>query len=122
MDSLGWTIIVTSDEEIGSPVSKKYFKELSKDHQYGMIFEPALEKGEMVSSRAGSINFVLSSSGTGGHAGRKSVGSINAITELTNVLQTIDKECPNSCLFNVGEIMGGSGANIVAKVRMPIVI
>jgi glutamate carboxypeptidase len=54
---IGWTILLNSDEEISSPGSTPLFSQLAKGHQFGMIFEPALHDGMVVSSRKGSVNY-----------------------------------------------------------------
>ncbi len=52
--NFGWTIIINSDEEIGSPRSSQLFESEAKKHRFGLGFEPALEDGSLASTRKGS--------------------------------------------------------------------
>ena len=42
---IGWTVIITTDEEIGSPESKYILEQEAKQHTFSLVFEPPLENG-----------------------------------------------------------------------------
>lgn len=110
-----WTLIINSDEEIGSPFSKDVLKLEASRHDFGFIFEPSLPNGNIVSSRKGSYNGQLSSKGKSAHAGRSIQDGINAITPLCNAITQISTFLnKNTTLsYNLGTISGGTAINQV---------
>jgi glutamate carboxypeptidase len=112
---LGWTVLINSDEEIGSPGSDRLFKQYAKYCDVGLIFEPSFPDGSFVNSRKGSANFTVVARGRSAHAGRDFYNGRNAIQALarfvTIVEQFTDKE--KGITLNVGAIEGGGPVNIV---------
>ncbi|SCA59104.1 hypothetical protein AB751O23_DG_00030, partial [Chlamydiales bacterium SCGC AB-751-O23] len=78
-NSIGWEVLFNPDEEIGSPGSSSLIKEKAAKHQLGLVFEPCLENGSLVSNRKGSLNFSILCEGLAAHAGRHFNEGINAI-------------------------------------------
>ncbi|MBX9691454.1 MAG: M20/M25/M40 family metallo-hydrolase, partial [Cyanobacteria bacterium] len=58
-DSLGWEVLITPDEEIGSPGSGPLYREAARRHDCALIFEPAFSDGAFVNERKGSSNFTI---------------------------------------------------------------
>ncbi len=41
----GWTLLLTPDEEVGSPSSADLWTSLAAEHDFGLLFEPAMPSG-----------------------------------------------------------------------------
>lgn len=117
---IGWQVLITPDEEIGSIFSKPLHLELSKHHHFGMIFEPTFPDGAVVSSRKGSMNFSIKSKGIAAHAGRDFHSGKNAIIPLIKLLVKIEKfnSFSKDVTFNLGKIEGGGPSNIVPDIAL----
>lgn len=114
-DNVGWQVLITPDEEIGSMSSLPLHLECAKKHHFGMIFEPTFSDGAHASSRKGSINFSLISRGKSTHAGRDFHLGKNAIVPLMRVLLEIYalNNTDSKVTINIGKIQGGNSANVV---------
>lgn len=113
-ENLGWTILLVPDEEIGSMGSFKLTQNLAKNHHIGLVFEPALPDGNLVSSRPGSIVIRLMATGKAAHAGRELEKGINAITALSHLITHINTHKHRfDGNFNIGVIKGGTAVNQV---------
>ena len=112
---VGWTTIINADEEIGSPRSSPLLLDHAKHHNIGLIFEPTLPNGNLVSQRKGSSNITLISHGISAHAGRHFFKGTNAITQLTHLIQKWTSYFPNTPhrIINIGQIHGGTATNQV---------
>jgi glutamate carboxypeptidase len=69
-ETIGWEILLTPDEEIGSPGSITLYEEGAKRNDVGLIFEPSFSDGSFVIERKGSVNFTVVVHGKSAHAGR----------------------------------------------------
>lgn len=114
-ERLGWQVLITSDEEIGSPNSSTLFPAIASKHTRCLIFEPTLPDGALVSHRKGSANFTATAQGKSAHAGRDFFQGDNSIQKLARYLVEIDKlsDKTTEVTVNVGKIWGGEGANTV---------
>lgn len=113
-DRLGWEVILTPDEEMGSPSSAEMLVAAAPRHQVGLIFEPALPDGSLVSGRLGSGNFLVRVEGRAAHAGRdfeSGRSAVVALAELVLALHELNNE--SGIISNVGRITGGGPLNIV---------
>ncbi|HWL09736.1 MAG TPA: hydrolase [Planctomicrobium sp.] len=112
---LGWEVIVNSDEEIGSPGSTPLFANAAKSAQIGLLFEPSLPHGGLISSRKGSGNFSIVAQGQSAHAGRDFHLGRNAVVAaaaVTGELHKLNGRWPEMTL-NVARIDGGGPSNMV---------
>ncbi|MDB4474407.1 hydrolase [Opitutaceae bacterium] len=112
---IGWTILITPDEEIGSIYSAAVIEAEAPKHQLGLVFEPARESGAMVRSRAATSIFNIEVHGREAHAGRNPEDGRNAVTALAQLCLEIDalpSTIPDT-LVNVGNFTGGGTVNIV---------
>ncbi len=112
---LGWQVIINPDEEIGSPGSGSLLRSLAQQADLGLLFEPSLPDGSMVSWRKGSGNFVFVVRGKAAHSGRAFHDGRNAIVALCQLLNQVNElngRDPDITL-NVGRISGGGALNIV---------
>ena len=112
---LGCSILINSDEEIGSPTSRQLFVDLAKRHQAAIVLEPARPNGECVVGRKGVGHFRLEVFGRQAHAGSQPELGINAIWELAHkvcALQSLN-DPGHGTTVNVGVVRGGERPNVV---------
>ncbi len=111
----GWTLFFNPDEEIGSPSSHSTWTQLAKTHHVGLLFEPALPDGALVSERKGSGNFSIVVRGRSAHAGRDFFEGRNAIALASQLVQELDglNRQFDGVTVNVGRIVGGGAVNVV---------
>lgn len=113
--TLGWEVLITPDEEVGSMGSNPLFIAAAKQCHAGLVFEPAFADGAIVSSRKGSWNLALVARGKSAHAGRDFSKGRNAIVAIANAIvkiyALIDQE--KGITVNPGYISGGGPVNIV---------
>ncbi len=112
---IGWEVLINPDEEIGSPGSDALLKEAAARNDLGLIYEPALADGTLVSARKGSGNFTAVIHGRAAHVGRAFQDGRNAViaaAELAQDLSRLTGGCPG-VLCNVGKIEGGGPVNMV---------
>jgi glutamate carboxypeptidase len=113
--NFGWTIIINSDEEIGSPISSKVFAAEAKKHRFGFGFEPALEDGSLASTRKGSGTFTFKAHGKAAHSGRNPTAGRNALVPLAQFIlacQRLNDERP-TVFLNPAIVSGGDATNVV---------
>ncbi|MES1202962.1 MAG: hydrolase [Pseudomonadota bacterium] len=112
---VGYEVLLSPDEEIGSPASAALLAELGKRAQLGMTYEPAMAEGALVSSRKGSGNFSLVLRGQAAHVGRAFTDGRSAViaaAEAAVMLNELNGQ-HEGVTFNVGAIDGGGPNNIV---------
>lgn len=112
---VGWQALLTPDEEIGSHGTKPLFAQAAKEHDLGLIFEPARPNGALVRSRMGIGGGVVTCRGRAAHAAKIPNDGRNAIVALAEFLvgaSRIPDEMPG-VLLTVGNIRGGGPATNV---------
>jgi len=117
-DGIGWTVVVTPDEEIGSTSSKPLLEKLAKQSSLGLVFEPATSTGAMVFARSASVNIVLSIRGKSAHAGRDFFEGKSALITACKLTQELDALNDSDVIVNIGELHSGSGFNIVSDLAI----
>jgi len=117
---LGWEVLINADEELGSHGSRATIANLASRSEVGLVYEPALADGTMVSSRKGSGNFSLVVRGKAAHAGREFNLGRNAIAQLASGMQALHRlnEQRDSIICNLGTITGGTVVNSVADLAI----
>jgi len=112
---IGWTVLITPDEELGSPGSSPLLLEEAKRHHLALVFEPALADGSLVSARNGSINYLITVRGKSAHAGRDFDKGKNALTSVARLAIGADSltDRTEGITVNVGYLVGGGALNIV---------
>ncbi len=114
-DQIGWTVLLTPDEETGSGVSAALLQQTAQSHHLGLVFEPSRENGAMVRSRAATAVFTAELRGRAAHAGSNPNEGRNAITALAEFCLAVEKlpaSLPHT-LVNIGNFRGGGAVNIV---------
>jgi glutamate carboxypeptidase len=112
---IGYDVLVSPDEEIGSLGSGPVLMDLGAKAQVGMTYEPALADGSLAGARKGSGNFSLRCRGRAAHAGREHHLGRNAIVaaaEFARGLDLLNGQRPD-ITFNVSRIDGGGAPNVV---------
>ncbi len=110
-------LLINSDEEIGSPESTTFVKKLSRMAHRALVLEPPLGlDGKLKTGRKGGKRFVITITGKAAHAGLDPEKGLNAIVEMTHVIQELFKlnDPERGISANVGMIEGGISPNIVA--------
>jgi glutamate carboxypeptidase len=114
---VGYEVLLSPDEEIGSPASTPLLAELGARAHFGMTYEPALASGALVDARKGSGNYSLVFKGRAAHVGRAFADGRSAIiaaAEAAVGLNQINGQREGVTL-NVGAIDGGGPSNIVPE-------
>ncbi len=115
LSNLNLTIVLTPDEEIGSPATIDLWKKIAGAFDFAMLYEPSLADGALVSERKGTGTFILVVRGKSAHAGRNFHEGRNAIAHACKIalaLDALNGLRPNVTI-NVGRLRGGDAVNVV---------
>ena len=110
-------VFVNSDEEQGSPTSRRHLRRLAPCADRAFVLEPALGlDGKLKTARKGGGRFVVRIQGKSAHAGLDPESGESAILALSHVVQRLhDLNDPDAGIsVNVGKIDGGTQPNVVA--------
>lgn len=113
---VGWTVLLSPDEEIGSPASAPLLAELGARGHVGLTYEPAMPDGSLAGARKGSGNYHLIVAGKAAHAGRAFDEGANAVAGaaiLAARLHALNGQ-REGVTVNVARIAGGGPLNVVA--------
>lgn len=110
-------VFVNSDEETGSPESRRWVARLARRVCRAYILEPSMGiRGRVKTRRKGVGHFTLRVQGRPAHAGLEPQEGASAIVALSELIQRLhglnDRE--RGVTVNVGVVEGGSRANVVA--------
>ncbi|KQS55731.1 acetylornithine deacetylase [Brevundimonas sp. Leaf363] len=113
---VGWTVLLSPDEEIGSPASAPLLAELGARGHVGLTYEPALSDGTLAGARKGSGNFHLIVTGKAAHAGRAFDEGRNAVAGAAIIAAALHalNGRREGVTVNVAKISGGGALNVVA--------
>lgn len=115
LDGKSLSILLNSDEEMGSLSSRKYVEEQSLLHDYGLVYESS-GSNDLVRTRKGlgQARFVVR--GVAAHAGAAHERGRSAIKELAYKIVEIEKltDYESGVTVNVGVISGGEARNTIA--------
>ena len=109
------TLILTPDEEIGSPASLPMWRSIARDFRGAFLFEPTLADGSLVQARKGTGTFAFVVRGKAAHAVRNFHEGRNAIIQACKIAADCDRlngQRP-TVTVNVGRIRGGNAVNVV---------
>ncbi|NBB50363.1 hydrolase [Rhizobium sp. CRIBSB] len=115
-EHVGWTVLLSPDEEIGSPASAPLLAGLGARGHIGMTYEPALADGTLAGARKGSGNYHLIVTGKAAHAGRAFHEGANAVAGAAIIaarLHDLNGQ-REGVTVNVAKISGGGALNVVA--------
>lgn len=119
-EQLGFTALLSPDEETGSLASAPLLAELGASGHVGMTYEPAFADGTIVSARKGSGNFHVRVSGRAAHAGRDFASGRNAILAAARIAQALGalNGQREGVTVNVARIDGGAPLNMVPDIAV----
>ncbi|MFQ5570599.1 MAG: M20 family metallopeptidase [Rhodothermales bacterium] len=110
-------ILFTSDEEIGSPESRRHIERLARVVDRALVPEPSLGlSGKIKTARKGIGEYEVVIKGKPAHAGLEPEKGASAILELSYVVQKLFalNDHPKGISVNVGTVEGGISSNIIA--------
>ena len=114
-DRVGWEVLISPDEELGSPHSTPTLQDAARRHHLGMVYESSLPDGNLVRARmgVGAVRYVVR--GRAAHVGRDFEAGRNAIDALSEIiLKASDlNRSMEGVIVNVGRIEGGGPINVV---------
>jgi glutamate carboxypeptidase len=114
-DKLGYTVILTPDEETGNFASDSFLRAAATQAHIGLTFEPAMEDGALAGARKGSGIWDIVFSGRSAHAGREPEKGRSAVWAACEMALKVEAlmGVRDGVVFNVGSVDGGSAVNIV---------
>ena len=112
--SVGYDVMVNSDEETGSLSSAPLIARLARGKAAALTYEPAaLPDGTLAHSRGGSGNFSLVVTGRSAHAGRNPQEGRNAVVAAAALAISLKAMEHGELSVNPARIEGGSANNVV---------
>ncbi len=115
-------IVVSADEEVGSPTSREVLLDAAQGIEAALGFESPHPDGALKMGRLGSTRVRLSVVGLEAHAALDPEKGVSAIDELVDQLLAVRRLVASSndrgdgtVLLNVGAITGGGRANVVSS-------
>ena len=110
-------VLVNSDEETGSPESKRTVVRLARLAARAFVLEPAFgPQGKLKTARKAVGQFEIVIRGRAAHAGLNPTEGVSAVLELSHQIQKLFalNDPASGISVNVGTIDGGVRANVVA--------
>lgn len=111
--TLGYDVLINSDEETGSLSSAPLIAELAKGKLAALTYEPALPGGQMARARPGSGNYAVVIHGRSAHAGRNPEEGRNAIVAAGDLAVRLAAMRRPGLSVNPAKIEGGAPNNTV---------
>jgi glutamate carboxypeptidase len=110
------TVLLVSDEEVGSDSSLAITESLAKRAAAVLVLEPSYGfQGAVKTARKGVGEYLVKVTGKASHAGLDFDKGVNAILELARQIQRVSSftEIKKGLTVNVGIVSGGSRTNVV---------
>lgn len=112
--SVGYDVLINSDEETGSLSSAPLIAELAQGKAAALTYEPsALPDGTLAGERPGSGNYSAMIKGRSAHAGRNPQDGRNAILAAADLALRLKSLEEPGLSVNPARIDGGSANNVV---------
>jgi glutamate carboxypeptidase len=110
------TLLLNSDEEVGSPISRPITERLALESAVVLVLEPA-QGLAYKTARKGVGQYHVEVTGVGAHSGVDFEKGHSAILELARQIQTISAftNLGRKLTVNCGVIAGGTRSNVVAS-------
>jgi len=108
------TVLLTSDEEIGSPSTRDLIEAEAARHAVVLVPEPARPDGGVVTGRYAIARFNLRTTGKPSHAGARLADGRSAIREMCRQVVAIEALTTDAVTYSIGVIHGGEWVNCVA--------
>ncbi len=110
------TVLLVSDEEVGSETSRAITESLAKKAAAVLVIEPSHGlHGAVKTARKGVGEYLVKVTGKASHAGLDFQKGVNAIVELARQIEKISSftDLQRGLTVNVGIVSGGSRTNVV---------
>jgi glutamate carboxypeptidase len=110
------TILLVSDEEVGSDSSRAITESLAKKAAAVLVLEPSYGfEGAVKTARKGVGEYMVKVTGRASHAGLDFQKGVNAILELARQIEKVSSftDLKKGLTVNVGIVSGGSRTNVV---------
>jgi glutamate carboxypeptidase len=110
------TVLLVSDEEVGSSSSRRITEEVAKKSAAVFVLEPSYGlKGAVKTARKGVGEYLLKVTGKAAHAGLDFDKGHSAILELARQIDRISKlvDRKRGLTLNVGVVKGGTRVNVI---------
>lgn len=110
-------VLVTSDEEVGSPTSRDLIETEGARAKFVLVPEPARNGGKCVTGRRGVGRYGIAAHGRAAHAGVAHADGRSAIREMARQILAIEAmtDYERGLTLNVGRIEGGTVDNTVPE-------
>lgn len=111
------TLLLTSDEEVGSHHSRQLIEELAGQHDRVFVMEPGRDDGALKVGRKGVGDFGLKLEGRSAHAGNNPADGASALRELAHMLVYVEDLADNvmGTTVNVTTAKAGFATNVIAE-------
>ena len=108
------TVLLVSDEEIGSPSSRVITEKLARESEAVLVLEPGHGLA-LKTARKGVGEYAIKVTGKAAHAGLDFEKGQSAILELAKQVSEISKlvDLNRGITLNVGKISGGTRSNVI---------
>jgi glutamate carboxypeptidase len=113
-----YVVQLNSEEEIGSPTSRRHTEAEAKRSRAVLVAEPAFgPKGALKTGRKGGGGYTIRVVGRSAHAGLDFERGASAIVELARQIERISAwtDTKSGITVNPGVISGGTRSNVVAE-------
>jgi glutamate carboxypeptidase len=109
-------LLLNSEEEIGSPISRPITERLARESSAVLVLEPA-QGIALKTARKGVGHYLVEVTGIAAHSGVDFTAGHSAILELARLIQTISAftDLSRGLTVNCGVISGGTRSNVVAE-------
>ncbi|MEO6587976.1 MAG: M20 family metallopeptidase [Pyrinomonadaceae bacterium] len=109
-------ILLSCDEEIGSPTGKELVEREAKRAEFCLVCEPSAD-GKVKTGRKGTGMFTLKAHGIPSHAGLEPEKGASAILEIARQIPNIHElnDLENGTTANVCTISGGTTSNVIPE-------
>jgi glutamate carboxypeptidase len=112
--SLGYDILINSDEETGSLASAALIAELAAGKLAALTYEPAaLPDGTLAHERGGTGNYSITITGKSAHAGRNPHEGRNAVVAAADLILRLKALETSELTINPAKLEGGAANNVV---------
>ncbi|WP_133772061.1 M20 family metallopeptidase [Enterovirga rhinocerotis] len=110
------TVLITSDEEIGSPACRPIIEETARGARCVFNAEPGRPTGNVVTGRKGGVFMECTVTGKASHSGGNFQAGISAINEVAHKIVKLKDvtDLERGTTLNVGLVSGGQSVNTVA--------
>lgn len=115
LDEAAFTILLNSDEEMGSLSSRRYLEEEAVNHDWGLVYESS-GIDTMTRQRKGIGQARLVVTGRAAHSGGAHEQGLSAIKELAHKIVQIENmtDYETGLTVNVGVVNGGEARNTIS--------